>query len=206
MAKKIKIVFCGGGSGGHLFPTIAVIREIRRLSSNERLELHYIGPEDKKTHFLLSQEDVNIHSIFSGKIRRYFSFENFTDVLFKIPYGFLQSFFLMLFINPKLVFSKGGSGSVPVTLSAGMLGNPVFLHESDSTPGLSNKITSKWAKKVFTSFPKTGYFNPSKIIITGNPILKELLEGDNTAAKEIFGLTFENPVLLFWGGSQGAAP
>ena len=112
----------------------------------------------------------------------------------------------MLFINPKLVFSKGGSGSVPVTLSAGMLGNPVFLHESDSAPGLSNKITSKWAKKVFTSFPKTGYFNPSKIIITGNPILKELLEGDNTAAKEIFGLTFEKPVLLFWGGSQGAAP
>jgi UDP-N-acetylglucosamine--N-acetylmuramyl-(pentapeptide) pyrophosphoryl-undecaprenol N-acetylglucosamine transferase len=204
--KKIKILFTGGGTGGHLFPIISIVRELKRLSSDENLALHYIGPKDHKSLFLLQQENIKPHMIVSGKIRRYFSFENVTDALFKIPFGFLQSFFLLLFMRPRVVFSKGGSASLVVTMAARILFIPVFLHESDTIPGLSNRYSSLWAKKIFTSFPKTQYFNPEKTLVVGHPILKELLEGNSEVAKDIFNLTTEKPVLLFWGGSQGAQP
>ena len=213
---KMKILFTGGGTGGHIMPIIAIARELRRLDAAGDLELHYIGPKDEYSLSLLSQENFKIHNIVSGKIRRYFSFYNITDVLFNIPIGFVQSFFLLLFIRPKLVFSKGGSGSVVVCVSARILGIPVFLHESDSVMGLSNKKVSKFAKKVFISFEKTECFDLAKTkaaeqnlilgktILVGNPIRKELLEGTIEDTKKIFNLTFEKPILLFLGGSQGA--
>ena len=185
-------------------PVIAVAREIKRLHPGNDLEIHYIGPKDELSLLLLAQENIKAHTIVAGKIRRYFSFENFIDVLFKIPFGFLQSFFLALFMMPKLVFSKGGSGSLVVCLCAYILGRPIFVHESDSAPGISNKIVSKWAKKVFTSFPRTEYFDLSKTLLVGNPIRKEITEGSIQATKEIFNLTLEKPVVLFLGGSQGA--
>ncbi|OGZ72933.1 MAG: hypothetical protein A2908_04675 [Candidatus Staskawiczbacteria bacterium RIFCSPLOWO2_01_FULL_38_12b] len=201
-----KILFTGGGTGGHLFPIIAIARETRRLSDSKDISLYYMGHGNQLSLRLLEQENIKAYAIVSGKIRRYFSFENITDVLFKIPLGFLQSFFLLLFRRPALVFSKGGSGSFVVVLAARVLMIPVFLHESDAVPGMSNRISSHFAKKIFTSFEKTEYFDLEKTSLVGNPILKELLEGSVTSAKELFNLTFEKPILFFWGGSQGAEP
>ncbi len=200
----MKILFTGGGTGGHVFPIVAITREIRRIYTKKDLEFYYIGPKDEFGLILLQQEDFIIKTIISGKLRRYFSWDNFLDILFKIPFGVLQSFFLLLKIKPDLIFSKGGSGSIAVTFCAKILKIPVFLHESDVAPGISNQETSKWAKKVFTSFPKTEYFDPAKIILVGNPIRKELLEGDKQMAKDLFNLTFEKPVIMICGGSQGA--
>ncbi|MBI2054352.1 MAG: hypothetical protein HYT36_03395 [Candidatus Staskawiczbacteria bacterium] len=78
------------------------------------------------------------------------------------------------------------------------------MHESDIVPGLSNRIASNWAKKVFVSFPKTEYFDQKEVILTGNPIRKDLLEGDEEKATELFDLTLQKPIILFMGGSQGA--
>ena len=200
----MKIVFTGGGSGGHIYPLVAIAREIRRIYPKKDLELYYLGPKDDFSLILLSQEDFIIKTIVSGKIRRYFSWKNFVDILFKIPFGVIQSFFFLLTIKPDLVFSKGGSGSIAVTYSARLLKIPVFLHESDVVPGMSNQNTAKWAKKIFISFPKTEYFDPAKTTLTGNPIRKEILEGDKEKAGEIFNLTFSKPVFLVIGGSQGA--
>jgi len=200
----MKILFTGGGTGGHVFPIVAIAREIRRIYPKNDLEFYYLGPKDEFGHIMLEQEDFIIKTIVSGKIRRYFSYQNFIDVLFKIPFGFLQSIFLILTIRPQLVFSKGGSGSISVTYCARFLRTPVFLHESDIVPGLSNRVTSKWAKKTFISFPKTEYFDLAKAILVGNPIRKELLEGDKKLAGDLFDLTFRKPVILFLGGSQGA--
>lgn len=200
----MRILFTGGGTLGHIMPQIAVMRELKRLYPKADLFLHYIGPFDPLSLLLFKQENVKTHAIVSGKIRRYFSLKNVIDIVFNLPFGFLQSFFLLLFIRPKLVFSKGGSGSLPVTFCARLLFIPVFLHESDIVPGMSNQTTSKWAKKVFISFPKTEYFDLSKAILTGNPVRKELLEGSHERAKEIFNLFLEKPVLFFWGGSQGS--
>lgn len=200
----MRILFTGGGTGGHVFPLVAIAREIRKIYPNKNLEFYYLGPKDELSLIYLSQEDFIIKTIISGKIRRYFSFENFVDILFKIPIGFLQSFFALIKIKPDLVFSKGGSGSISVTWAARILGIPVFLHESDSVPGLSNQQTSKWAKKVFVSFPKTKYFDAEKTILVGNPIRKEVLGGDEKTAGELFDLTFTKPIFLIMGGSQGA--
>lgn len=200
----MKILFTGGGTGGHVFPIVSIVRELRRIYTKKDLDFYYIGPKDEFGVIMLSQEDFKIKTIISGKIRRYFSFENVVDILFKIPFGFVQSIFLILAIRPDLVFSKGGSGSIAVTMGARILGIPVFIHESDIVPGLSNRMTSKWAKKIFISFPKTEFFDPNKTTLVGNPIRKELLEGDNRIAADLFDLTFQKPIVMFAGGSQGA--
>lgn len=200
----MKILFTGGGTGGHVYPLVAIAREIRRMYPKKNLEFYYLGPKDELGLILLSQEDFIIKTIISGKLRRYFSFQNIIDILFKLPFGFLQSFFTLMSIKPDLVFSKGGSGSIAVTYAAKFLKIPVFLHESDAVPGLSNQKTSAFARKIFISFPRTEYFDPKKTTLTGNPIRQEILGGDKRAAGEMFGLTFEKPVFLIMGGSQGA--
>jgi len=200
----MRILFTGGGTGGHVFPLVAVIREIRKIYPRKDLEFYYAGPQDEFGAILLSQEDVKVKIIAAGKIRRYFSFENITDVLFKIPWGIIQSFFFLVKTEPSVVFSKGGYGSLPILFCAKIFRIPIFIHESDVYPGLSNRISSKWARKIFVSFPHTEYFDPKRTTLVGNPIRLEILDGSKDLAKEIFNLTLEKPVLLFMGGSQGA--
>jgi UDP-N-acetylglucosamine--N-acetylmuramyl-(pentapeptide) pyrophosphoryl-undecaprenol N-acetylglucosamine transferase len=204
----MKIVFAGGGSGGHILPIIAIIREIRKLSPKEEIDFYYIGPKDNFVSLLLSQEDIKIKSTTAGKIRRYVDkkslFLNFIDIFFKIPFGIIQSFFHLFFLAPDLIFSKGGFGSIPTVLTGWLLQVPIFVHESDSVPGLSNKFSAKFAKKVFTSFPRTTDFKEDKMILVGNPIRRELLEGTREEAIETFNLTGRKPIILILGGSQGA--
>jgi|SRR3989344_2474979 len=199
----MKIVFTGGGSGGHIFPLISIIRELRRISG-KHIDFYYIGPKDELSFIYFSQEDVKIIKIAGGKMRRYFSFQNIIDIFLKIPFSFFQSLFYLAFMNPALVLSKGGEGSIAVTFAAKILGINIFLHESDVLPGLSNQKTSRWAKKIFTSFEKTEYFEPKKCILVGNPIREAILGGDIETAKELFSITLTKPVLLVLGGSQGA--
>lgn len=202
----MKILFTGGGTMGHIFPIIAIARELQRLDAGNKLKLHYIGPKDELALVMLRQENIITHTIAGGKLRRYFSLANIVDILFKLPFSFVQSFFLLLFMQPKLVFSKGGTGSVPVAFWAHVFGKPIFVHESDTVPGQSNQLAGKWAKKVFTSFEKTADFDPRKTICVGNPIRTEILEGNEEGARENLQITFEKPVVLFWGGSLGAQP
>ncbi|MFA5169676.1 MAG: UDP-N-acetylglucosamine--N-acetylmuramyl-(pentapeptide) pyrophosphoryl-undecaprenol N-acetylglucosamine transferase [Candidatus Paceibacterota bacterium] len=203
-----KIVFTGGGTGGHVFPIIAVAEEMRKRDLN--LDLSYIGPSDFTSETFLKKEKIRTHYISSGKIRRYFSvgsfFANLIDVLFKIPFGIFQSFIIMFFTAPDLVFSKGGFGSIPVVFSAWLLRIPVFMHESDVVPGLANKIGSRFSEKVLVSFPipEMEYFKKEKMIETGNPVRKDLAEGNREEAQKLFGLTYEKPVILILGGSQGS--
>jgi len=204
----MKIVFTGGGTGGHIFPIIAICRELRRMSSDKKLEIYYLGPKDDFEQDFLRQEDVKIKTILAGKIRRYLNltsvFQNIFDILFKTPLGVLQSFFYLLFKNPDLIFSRGGFGSFPVVFSGWILGTPIFLHESDISPGLANRILSKFALEVFISFQKTEYFPLKKIFFVGNPIRREILGGSREGAKRIFQIFGEKPVVLILGGSQGA--
>ncbi len=200
----MKLLFTGGGSAGHILPLVSIAREIRRIYPKKDLQFYYVGPKDEFSLILLSQEDFIIKTIVSGKIRRYFSFQNFIDICFKIPFGVIQSFFLLLIIKPDLVFSKGGTSSVCVTLPCWLLRIPVFVHESDVAPGRSNQITAKWAKKIFISFPKTEYFDPNATTLVGNPIRAEILQGSKDKAVELFNLTLSKPIFLVIGGSQGA--
>jgi len=204
----MKILFTGGGTGGHIFPIVAISREIRKICPKEKIEFFYIGPRDDFGEILLSQEGIKVKTILAGKIRRYFDFksffENLIDIFIKIPLGILQAFFYLFFLAPDLIFSKGGFGSIPAVLSGKLLGVPIFLHESDAIPGMANRFLARFSLEIFVSFPKTLYFPEEKMILVGNPIRREILEGSKEEAKEYFKLVGGKPLVLILGGSQGA--
>ena len=116
-------------------------------------EVHYIGDKHGIEHheILKSGLDVTFHSIATGKLRRYFSWQNMVDV-FKVAFGILQSLFIMLRVRPQALFSKGGFVSVPPVIAARVCRVPVFIHESDLSMGLANKIAYKFATKMYSTF------------------------------------------------------
>jgi UDP-N-acetylglucosamine--N-acetylmuramyl-(pentapeptide) pyrophosphoryl-undecaprenol N-acetylglucosamine transferase len=201
----MKILFTGGGTAGHIIPIVAIARELRKNFSNEAFDFYYVGPKDKFAANLLVKEGIEVKWIFAGKIRRYFSLKNILDVLI-MPIGLLQAFYYVFVISPDLIFSKGGYGSIPVVISGWFLLAPIFLHESDITPGLANRIASKYALEIFTAFPaeRVEYFPSDKMISVGNPLQQEILKNSDENPKKILGLAGGKPVILFLGGSQGS--
>jgi len=162
-SKKMKILFTGGGTGGHVYPIVAIVRALRETAKGSYpLNLSYLGPKDNFCRVVLAHEGVRVKTITAGKIRRYSDpfaiFQNIIDVAVKIPFGTIQSFFEVMFIGPDLVFSKGGYGSFPVATAARLLGIPVFLQESDVAPGLTSRQIAPTALEIFTSFPRTEFF------------------------------------------------
>ena len=208
---KIKILFTGGGSGGHIFPIIAITREIRKLSperrKNKEFEFFYLGPKDAFVNILFSQEGIKVKHILAGKIRRYFTaksiLQNIIDIVFKTPIGLVQAFAYIFILAPDVIFSKGGFGSLSTVVAGWLLGVPIFLQESDAIPGLTNRILSKFCAEIFVSFPKTPYFK-KRMILAGNPIRRELFGGSKEEAKEFFKLSGKKPVIFIMGGSQGS--
>ncbi len=207
--KQIKIVFTTGGTGGHIFPLLAVIRELKRVFPKEtNLVFYYIGPKSNLSEEYIKKEGVIMKNILAGKLRRYSDpiaiFQNIFDILIKTPIGIIQSFFYLYFISPDLIFSKGGYGSFPVVLSTAVFRIPVMLHESDAISGKVNQFLQKFASEIFTSFSPTVGVSNDKILNVGNPIRPEVIGGDAENAKKIFNLKSEKPVILIMGGSQGS--
>ncbi|MBU4022905.1 glycosyltransferase, partial [Patescibacteria group bacterium] len=195
----MKIVFTGGGTGGHIYPLISIIREIKKIyPKDKKLSLFYVGPETSYGLDDLRQEGVKIKNITAGKIRRQKSLnailQNIIDILFKIPLGILNSIFILKTINPDIIFSKGGFGAFPVLFANRFFRYPLFLHESDSVLG---KVTQKFIKnatKVFVSFDN---MNIEKAILVGNPIRKEILNGSEKEATRMFDLQKKNEFIQY---------
>ncbi|MDP4007128.1 MAG: undecaprenyldiphospho-muramoylpentapeptide beta-N-acetylglucosaminyltransferase [bacterium] len=204
----MKILFTGGGTGGHVVPLVAVARALFEIKREEDLDLFYLGPKDTFSDMLLSQEGIGIFHVSAGKLRRYGGakaiLQNIVDVLFKNPLGFLQAFWKLFFLAPDLIFSKGGYGSLPATIAGWLLGVPIFLHESDSVPGLANRIATKFSTMVFTSFPRNEHFPKAKALLLGNPVRTEVLKGSKDQAAQFFHLEGQKPLVFIMGGSQGA--
>src|SRR3989344_3111545 len=199
-----RILLLGGGSGGHVFPLIAVANSLKEKSRQmgTSLELMVLG-EGKLMQKAASEAGLNFKGILAGKLRRYFSLLTILDI-FKIPVGFFQSLWHIFWYMPDVVFAKGGYASLPGALVAKLYFISLFIHESDSVPGLTNKILGKLAKTVFISFGSTDkYFKSGKTVLTGNPVRKELLSGDRLAAIAKFGLNPNIKTILVAGGSQG---
>lgn len=199
----MKVIFTGGGTAGHIYPILAIIREMRRNYSDPDLDLYYFGPKDPEVETMLSAERVKVRTIPSGKLRRYPSGKNLSDA-FKVPLGVIKALLSFFFLAPDVVFSKGGYGSFPTVLAARLLKVPIFLHESDVVPGLTAKIEGKWAIEIFTSFRDTEKFPKDKMVCVGNPIRTALLEGTKEEATKLFKLEGKKPLLLVIGGSQGS--
>jgi UDP-N-acetylglucosamine--N-acetylmuramyl-(pentapeptide) pyrophosphoryl-undecaprenol N-acetylglucosamine transferase len=206
--KKQKIVFTGGGTGGHIFPLVAIIRELKNIFPKDSLEIYYIGPKDVLVENYIKKEGVEIRYIKTGKMRRYLTgksiIQNILDIFFRIPFGVIQSFFYLYIFSPDLVFGKGGYGSLPVILIAKLFNIPIILHESDAVAGAVNQFLQKMSTEIFVSFPKTEKIINTKMFVIGNPVRKEILEGKKEEAKKIFNLKSEKPLILILGGSQGS--
>jgi len=205
----MKIVFTGGGTGGHFYPIIAVAEAVRDISRERHFiapQLFYIAPAPYDPEALLENDIVYIQNG-AGKMRRYASVQNVLD-LFVTFWGTLGCMWTLFRIYPDIVFSKGGYASVPTVLAARILRIPVIIHESDAKPGRANLLASKFAKRIAIAFPSAEAFFPAKvrgnIAVTGIPLRKRLAELDPAGGITSLKLDASVPTVLVLGGSSGS--
>lgn len=202
----MRILFTGGGSGGHFFPIIAVIRELKRIAEEEQildLELFYMGPDNFGKE-MLAVEEVYAFRVLSGKMRRYASGANILD-MFKLCIGILQAVWNMFIVYPDVVFSKGGYGALPSVIAAAIFRIPLVIHESDAIPGKVSRFSARFAKRIGIAFVAASeYFPKEKTAVVGIPVRKRILGGNKEQAKESLGVFTPLPVIGFIGASQGA--
>ena len=198
----MRIILTGGGTGGHLTPLVAVAKKIREKVPE--VEFYFIGPKGKLENEIMERENIPIRNILTGKLRRYFSFQNVID-FFKIPVGILKSMWLLFILMPDAIFSKGGYASFPVVIVGWLYRIPIMIHESDSNPGLANSMLGKFSERVAISYPEAEqYFPATQVVFTGNPLSEKIAQGDVARARLTFGLSESKKVIYVTGGSQGA--
>lgn len=200
-----RILLTGGGSGGHVFPLIAVATALKEKAqqNGQDLELLMIG-EGQFMEKAAIENGIPFKRILVGKLRRYFSPLTILDI-FKMPVGFFQSLWYVFWFMPDIVFAKGGYASVMPAIIGRLYFVPLFVHESDSIPGLANKILGKLARTVFISFQSAEkYFKAGKTVLVGNPFRKDLIGQNKENALNFFKLKSDKKTILVLGGSQGA--
>lgn len=197
-----KILFTGGGSAGHVVPNIALIEEI--LSSG-RADVCYIGTNGIEKQ-IVSEWKVPYFQIECPKLIRGGGFAGLKKNL-KIPAAFFRAVRQakkgLETFRPDVVFSKGGFVSLPVVIAAKKLKIPCFAHESDFSIGLANKISARFCKRVFTSFPETAK-KIKRGKHSGAPIKRSVLSATRAEARKSFHLGFHETVVLIFGGGSGS--
>jgi UDP-N-acetylglucosamine--N-acetylmuramyl-(pentapeptide) pyrophosphoryl-undecaprenol N-acetylglucosamine transferase len=204
----MRICFTGGGTGGHVYPALAVIQELERRYP-DRIELFWIGSRDgvEKEILLKLRPDIPYYPIPAGKLRRYLSVKNLSDI-FRVISGTIKAWHHLGKIRPAVLMSKGGFVSVPAAAAAYVRGIPVITHESDCTPGLATRIISRFARQVLIPYESSKQYYPgcrNRCVVTGNPVRREILEAVGSRnVLQNFGASGDKPVVLVLGGSQGA--
>jgi UDP-N-acetylglucosamine--N-acetylmuramyl-(pentapeptide) pyrophosphoryl-undecaprenol N-acetylglucosamine transferase len=209
----INIAFTGGGTGGHIYPGLAVASELRRLCAGQGrvFRLFWIGSNAGMDRALVEGAGIEFFGIPAGRLRRYFTLKTIPD-FFRVIAGFFAARKILKREGAALLFSKGGFVSVPPCAAASALGIPVFTHESDFSPGLATKINlrfvSKTGGRVFTAYEDTARFFPAAarplVTVSGNPVRSEFHAADPAQGRAFLGLGQDARVLLVLGGSQGA--
>ena len=194
-----KIILTGGGTAGHVTPNIALVPQLKEAG----YQIKYIGSKGGMETELVQKAGLDYVGISSGKLRRYFSWKNFSDP-FKVLKGYFQAKKIIKKYKPDIVFSKGGFVTVPVVYAAAKYHIPVIIHESDMTPGLANRLAIKKATRVCHNFPETAKYLGEKAVHTGSPIRSELFTGNKITALDMCDFTANKPVIMVTGGSLGA--
>lgn len=194
-----RILFTGGGTGGHVLPCVPLIQYFREKGWS----VSYIGSTSGLEEGLLESLELTYYGIATGKLRRYFSLRNLSDIFWVLT-GLVQSIRILGKEKPNVVFSKGGYVSLPVVVAAWLRRIPVVAHESDVTPGLANKLALPFLKAVCVNFEETEI---RKSVFTGTPVRDSLLDGSRDAGRIVAGISREDNdrrLLLVVGGSLGA--
>ncbi|MFA6918577.1 MAG: UDP-N-acetylglucosamine--N-acetylmuramyl-(pentapeptide) pyrophosphoryl-undecaprenol N-acetylglucosamine transferase [Patescibacteria group bacterium] len=199
----MKILLSGGGTMGSVSPLIAVYEEFKK-SSHGSDKFLFIGTESGPERKAVESYKIPFKSISSGKFRRYFSWQNFTDP-FKIILGFFQAFGIVWKFRPEAVMVAGAFVGVPVAYAAWLLHIPVIVHQQDIVAGLANKLMANISRKITVSFDVSlKDFNPKKTVLTGNPVRQEFYYCNRDESREFFKLNSDLPILLVMGGGTGA--
>jgi UDP-N-acetylglucosamine--N-acetylmuramyl-(pentapeptide) pyrophosphoryl-undecaprenol N-acetylglucosamine transferase len=201
----MRVVFTGGGSGGHVFSNVAILHELLSKGVCVTSDLAYVGTKSGFERSVIQEMSIMYRGIDSGKYRRYFSWKNAFDLV-HVLIGFFQSVWFMRRWRPDVLFSKGGYVSLPVVVAGWMLRVPVVIHESDVYPGLANRIAARFATVICLSTRETErYFLGKKTMLTGIPLRSDLRNGSSDRARQMTGLVEHLPVVLFMGGGNGDA-
>lgn len=208
----MKILFTGGGTGGHFYPIIAVAQAVTKLSEDKKIaniSMHYFSNDPYDMEALFNNR-INYSYTPAGKLRIYFSFKNVIDI-FKMGLGVLVALWKTFLLYPDIVFAKGGFGSFPTLMAARILGIPVIIHESDSAPGRVTAWAGKFANYIGLSYAECAEYFPLKnkhgqikTARVGQPVRRELENITPVGSFEFLGLDQNIPVIFFIGGSSGA--
>jgi len=201
-----ELILCtGGGTGGHVFPGLAVVEALSEIWDGE---VGWIGSARGVERDIVEGAGLRYWAIPAGKLRRYISFANLLDA-FRVLFGFFAALVLLIRRRPKALFSKGGFVTVPPVLAARVLRIPVFSHESDLDPGLATRINSRFSRRVFIPYEASRRYYPARLqdrlVVSGNPVRRRVLQGSASAGRRFAGFSGTRPIVLFGGGSQGAA-
>ena len=201
------IVFTGGGTGGHVYPGIAVLQALQGAMPSGSCRFVWIGSETGIEKGIVTGLGLEYHAIATGKLRRYLDWKNLWD-LFRVLAGCLQSRKLLKELRPAFLFSKGGFVSVPPVWAAKSLKIPVYSHESDLDPGLATRLNLRASRIIFCAYPESVSYFPEaireRVMVTGNPVRRELLSGDPAWVRNTWNLPPGVKVVLVLGGSLGA--
>jgi len=219
----MKILAVGGGSGGHVTPVVAVLRELRRAQPTAEIRFWCDKKFAVQASEILGHFDKNIpvQTIQAGKLRRYHHLtvlrqllwpslvlRNFRDI-FLVAAGFMQSIVKLTIWRPDVVFTKGGYVCLPVGIAAHLLHIPLVVHDSDAHPGLTNRILARWATAIATGAPLEYYPYPAAISrYVGIPVASEFHEfskQERHAAKDKWGIKSDRPLIVVTGGGLGAS-
>ncbi len=200
----MKVVVSGGGTGGHIYPALALIREIQKETDNA--EFLYIGTEKGLESKLVPRENIPFKSIHITGFKRKLSFENVKTIL-RFMKGVSRSKQILKEFQADVVIGTGGYVCGPVVYAASKLGIPTIIHEQNSVPGLTNKFLSRYVDRIAVCFSEAKSFFPEKkVVMTGNPRASEVLNQDGIKGRLSAGLNLTDPVVLIVGGSRGARP
>jgi UDP-N-acetylglucosamine--N-acetylmuramyl-(pentapeptide) pyrophosphoryl-undecaprenol N-acetylglucosamine transferase len=198
----MKIVIAGGGTGGHVFPGIAVAKMLRK--EHEDVSVVFVGTSEGIEANIVPKEGFEIKFIRSEGIVGRGILRGFISAV-KLPLSIMDSFEILRQIRPEAVLGVGGYSSGPLLLSAYLMGIPTIIHEQNTIPGLTNRILGKFVNIIaVTYFESLQYFSKAKTYLTGNPVREEILNGDRNRGYSTFGLDKDLFTIFVFGGSSGA--
>lgn len=202
--KKTKIIISGGGTGGHIFPALAIAESLKKRVKDPNIL--FIGAKGKMEMEKVPANGYPIEGLWISGLQRKLSMKNLSFP-FKLIFSILKARRIIKKFKPEVVIGTGGYASGPTLRVAAGMNIPTLIQEQNSYPGITNKILSRYARKICVAYENMDkYFPEEKIILTGNPVRKDIteLEGKREKALKYFNIKNNNPVVLIIGGSQGA--
>ncbi|RJQ20257.1 MAG: undecaprenyldiphospho-muramoylpentapeptide beta-N-acetylglucosaminyltransferase [Nitrospiraceae bacterium] len=199
----MNIVIAGGGTGGHVFPAVAIANEIKKAIAGATVT--FVGTARGIESRVIPKEGYDLRFIRSEGIVGKNIFSTIKSAL-KIPLSLMDSRRLLKELQPDLVFGVGGYSSGPVLLCASLMGIPTMIHEQNTLPGLANKVLGRFVDTIAVTYHESiNFFPEDRTYLTGNPVRAEILSGDRERGRRIFSLDKDLFTIFVFGGSRGAS-